>query len=197
MNDTISHENNFFRFSHVTKAYGAHRILDDFTFDFAADGDYVLTGESGIGKTTLLRLLAGIELPTSGTAQYCKTFGIVFQEDRLCEHFTAVDNIRMIRNGIREETAREELLQLLPAESLHQPVYSLSGGMKRRVAVVRACMADGEALLLDEVLTGLDADNRKRVINYILSHKRNRMLVFTAHDAVGFEFCEEIHLRNR
>ena len=87
-------------------------------------------------------------------------FAMQFQEDRLCEDCSAVKNLEMILGDASQ--ARTALTQLLPEEALDQPCHELSGGMKRRVSLVRAMEAGAQCVLLDEPFTGLDVENRKK-----------------------------------
>lgn len=87
-------------------------------------------------------------------------FAMQFQEDRLCEDCSAVKNLEMILGDASQ--ARTALTQLLPEEALDQPCHELSGGMKRRVSLVRAMEAGAQCVLLDEPFTGLDEENRKK-----------------------------------
>ena len=102
-----------------------------------------------------------------------------FQEDRLCEEVSAVKNVAMVVGD--EKRAKEALTQVLSAEDLDKPCRQLSGGMCRRVAVVRAMEAPGEVVLLDEPYNGLDEENRKKVQDYILSRQRGRMILIASH----------------
>ena len=129
-------------------------------------------GESGCGKTTWFRLLL--------LQDHVKAAS-VFQEDRLCASYSAVDNVKMVCLKENEEQIRQALQELLPGEALDRPVDQLSGGMRRRVAVVRACLAGGNLLLMDEPFTGLDEENRERTAAFILAHQDGRSLLFTTH----------------
>ena len=159
---------------------------------------YRLDAPSGSGKTTFLRILAGLE-PYGGSIRL-QTMGMTdigtdsseqlemsvlpqcsmcFQEDRLCEEVSAVKNVAMVVGD--EKRAKEALTQVLSAEDLDKPCRQLSGGMCRRVAVVRAMEAPGEVVLLDEPYNGLDEENRKKVQDYILSRQRGRMILIASH----------------
>ena len=95
--------------------------------------------------------------------------------------YSAMDNVRMVCEKERTAQIREALAKLLPEEALDRPVKELSGGMKRRVAVVRACMAGGNLLLMDEPFTGLDQESRERTADFILEAQGERSLLFTTH----------------
>lgn len=119
---------------HIYKSYSGKPILQDFSLDVSSDSSYVLTGESGVGKTTFLRILLGLEKPDAGRVRLLGDYkysrvnaGVVFQEDRLCEGFSAVENVAMVNRRLSERIAREELEKLLSADQLDKPVYELSG----------------------------------------------------------------------
>ena len=111
-----------------------------------------------------------------------KRFGVVFQEDRLCEAFTPLENVLMTAaRGITRENARRELCRLLPEESVDRPVATLSGGMKR-TSICRALLAPSDMVLMDEPFTGLDEDMRRQVIGYIREKTEGKMLILSTHD---------------
>ncbi|MCR5342163.1 ABC transporter ATP-binding protein [Butyrivibrio sp. FC2001] len=185
----------------ICKSYGELNVLKDFNLEIEEDHSYVVTGPSGCGKTTLIRILLSLEEPDSGKVHFMGDYkypylnaGVVFQENRLCEDFTPVQNVVMVNRKNSAKVAREELLKLLPADCLDKPVSQLSGGMKRRVAIVRACCIPSDMLILDEPFTGLDSENRKKVIDYIREKQGRNPLLITAHDTEGLEFCRKIEL---
>ncbi len=167
------------RMDKVTKTFGDCVVLRDCTEVYEPGETYYLTSPSGSGKTTLLHMLAGLTEPDSGELVLPGSVSMVFQEDRLCEDYDAVKNVEMV-TGDRER-AREALLELLPPEALRKPCSQLSGGMKRRVAVVRALESESEVLLLDEPYTGLDADTRERTKEYISRRRAGRTLIAATH----------------
>ncbi len=112
---------------------------------------------------------------------------MVFQEDRLIEEADAATNVLLAAPHLTRAEAERELGKLLPAESLGQPVRELSGGMRRRVALVRACSSDADVYLMDEPLTGLDADNRAAALGYLLEKTAGRQTIVTAHEPLDPE----------
>ena len=147
----------------LCKAYHGTPVLQNVTFT-AREGVTCVMAPSGTGKTTLLRLLLGLEKPDSGSLTHCR-WSAVFQEDRLCEDYSAGKNVEMVLGNA--ESAAAALLKVLPAESLQKPCRELSGGMKRRVALVRAMEAKSKVILLDEPFTGMDAETRRQAEEYI------------------------------
>lgn len=163
----------------VSKSYGELKVLNEFDTKYEANQLYTLNTPSGSGKTTLLRLIAGLEKADCGNVQCSGNCSMMFQEDRLCEKYSAVRNVEMVTG--RNNRAREALLQLLEAEALDKPCNQLSGGMKRRVALVRAMEAESDYVLLDEPFTGMDADTRLKAWDYIKERKGDRVLIIATH----------------
>ena len=169
----------------LQKSYGPLTVLNRCAFSFADGRIYCLMAPSGSGKTTLFRILMGLEQADGGAVRSdlpSPRFSAVFQEDRLCETFSPVENLRLVLGkSVSREDIRRELSLLLPEESLSRPVSTLSGGMKRRTAVCRAMIAPSDAVILDEPFTGLDDETRRQVIAYIKSRQRGRLLIVSTH----------------
>ena len=195
------------QFRNITKAYDGKIILDrvNLSIDTASDSrDVLLKGPSGIGKTTLLRIMAGIETADSGSIEITMgeaagggkklRIGMVFQENRLLEQFSAVENVICVDSMISGTRAREALGKILDEEALDKPVRELSGGMQRRVSIVRAMLPASDLLIMDEPLTGLDPETRDRVIKYIMENKGRRPLIMASHDTEGLPKMRELAL---
>ena len=117
----------------ICKSYGDIKVLDNFNLEIADEHAYVITGDSGKGKTTLIRILLGLEQPDSGRVHLMGDYkyaylnaGVVFQEDRLCEDCSAVQNVVMVNKKNSVTVAREELQKLLPADCIDKPVREMS-----------------------------------------------------------------------
>ncbi len=172
--------------NHLSKSFGALHVLEQVTLSLRSGRIYCLMGPSGSGKTTFFRILLGLEQADSGSLAGMEGIrtSAVFQENRLCESFTPVDNIAMVIPGRSSRSriqAREELLRLLPEESLSRPVSTLSGGMKRRVAIVRALSVPSDMILMDEPFTGLDEDTKMNVIRYIRDKTNDKLVIISTH----------------
>ena len=128
--------------------------------DLTIDGPTVLMGPSGQGKTTLLRILMGLETPDTGSIEGLagRRIAPMFQEDRLCPQLTAADNICLTGRGVTRAEAEAELRALGFADAdLKTPAAKLSGGQKRRAALLRALLCRGaDLLLLAAPFTGMD-----------------------------------------
>ena len=141
-------------------------------------------GPSGCGKTTLLNILMGFLQPDKGTVTGIpEQKSAVFQEDRLCEPFSAVSNIRMVcKRDVDIQTIKNHLAYVgIKENSINLPVSELSGGMRRRVAIVRAILAESKIIFMDEPFKGLDADTKQIVIQYVKEHTRDKTVVLVTH----------------
>jgi NitT/TauT family transport system ATP-binding protein len=171
--------------SHLSKSYGSKAVLMDLSLTLSEGCCHVLMGPSGCGKTTLLRLIMGLEGADCGTITGLpERMSAVFQEDRLCEDFSAIDNVALVlKRGFPKAEIETHLRAIGLTGDLHQPVREYSGGMKRRVAIVRAVMAQSELLLLDEPFKGLDPDTKELAIAYFLRHTKGKTCLVVTHDA--------------
>ena len=128
----------------VGRAFDGRKVLENVSLRFPAGSVTCILGPSGCGKTTLLRIAAGLEKPDSGIVEGIPDqIGFVFQEDRLCEEFSAVSNVRLAtgKNMPKEEIVRN-LEEIGLGDALDKPVRDFSGGMKRLdglFAVRRSC----------------------------------------------------------
>lgn len=161
------------------KCFRGNWIFRHVDHEFHNAEPYLLDTPSGSGKTTFFRCLCGLERPEEGEVSGAEAFSVQFQEDRLCEGYSAVKNLEMILGDAA--LARETLEQLLPREALDKPCRELSGGMKRRVSLLRAMEAEAQCVLLDEPFTGLDEENRRKAEDYIRRKRKGRILLLATH----------------
>lgn len=181
----------------MEKKYGDHVVLQKVSLLLQEGEHAAVMGSSGIGKTTLLRILLGIEQEDGGSVTVNGTVAVVFQENRLCEETTVLQNLRMIcRTGEQRARIPEVLSALGLADCRNRRAACLSGGMKRRVAIARALLADGSILLLDEPFRGLDERTRLAVMEYTRSCAENKTLLLITHDRQEAEFfgCRQAEL---
>ena len=170
----------------LCKSYGDNHILNSIGFEFEAGKISCLMGESGIGKTTLLKILMGLEKKDSGHVSGIDEntkISAVFQEERLCDNLTAMGNILMVCDkSITKEMIKKQLAIVLPENALLKKVSLLSGGMRQRVAIVRAMIVRSDIILMDEPFKGLDVDTKKVVIAYIKANQRGRTVLVVTHN---------------
>lgn len=169
----------YIRLENITKRYGDKTVLDRVSMKFEKGGVYCLMGPSGRGKTTLLRLIAGLERPDEGEISGVSGVSMMFQDNRLIPFMSAVDNCAL---PVKDKAAASRALtELGLGESLHKPALELSGGMARRVALARALIYEGGTLLLDEPFTGLDKGTANTAAEFIHSMRRGRTLIAVSH----------------
>lgn len=169
----------------ITKKFGDNTVLDNFSREFADGRVTAVLGKSGCGKSTLLNVLMGLIKPDGGEVLRGENERIsaVFQEDRLCENLTASANIRLVtgRRYTREQIAAE-LAAVGLADCADKPVRELSGGMKRRTALLRALLAEYDTLFLDEPFKGLDEETKRTVMEYVREKTRGKTVVMVTHE---------------
>ena len=169
----------------IGKSYGDKVVLQGLNAAFTNEVPTVLMGENGRGKTTLLRLMLGLENPTSGQMLIEGVQGVaaVFQENRLCEEFTAQQNLQMVCPKNTETAILEEHLAGvgLAKQDMQKPVALLSGGQKRRVAIARCLAANADAVFMDEPFVGIDAKTKPLVMQYVSRQLKSKLFVVTTH----------------
>ena len=149
-----------------------------------------IMGPSGCGKTTLLHILAGLLKPCGGTvSDFPEKTSVMFQEDRLLPWLNAYENVALVKSGKlpkwrgQDDDPAQLLRQLDIAPSMN--IESMSGGMKRRVALARALAFESDALLLDEPFKGMDEDLMQRAAELIRS--RDKITVVSTHSEAEAE----------
>ena len=185
------------RIENLRKSFGEKMVLSGFSHTFPDGTRTCILGSSGCGKTTLLRLIAGLEVPDSGAILGVKgkKISAVFQEDRLFMELSAERNVLLTaRSGFTRADARA-LLRELGLEPQPAPVRGFSGGMRRRVAIARALAADYDLLLLDEPCSGLDGDTRAMALAVIRARSDGRAILCVSHDATDAERLDAQILR--
>ncbi len=168
----------------ITKRFGDKLVLDGFSADFPDGEASFVVGQSGCGKSTLLNIIMGLLPADSGELdpRFSDRVSAVFQEDRLCEKLSAAANVRLVCPTADEEIISSLSEVGLAREDALRPVSELSGGMKRRAAIVRAIMADSRTVIMDEPFKGLDPSSKSRTIEYVMKNLRGRTLIIVTHD---------------
>jgi NitT/TauT family transport system ATP-binding protein len=174
------------KINNLSKTFENRPILQHVSFTLTFGKHYCLMGPSGSGKTTFFRILLGLENADSGFIEGLKGRMVraVFQEDRLCEDFTPIQNVAMAASGSfrkNKNRAVRELLRLLPEESLSHPVSILSGGMKRKVSIVRALFVPSDLLVMDEPFSGLDEESKLAAIRYLSEKSSGKLVIVITH----------------
>ena len=173
----------------LSKRFGEKTLFEDLSL--TVDRPMILWASSGWGKTTLLRILMGLETPSGGTVSGVGRVGAVFQEDRLCPLLTAVQNVELVLENTKSDYKRQIVRDLqrlgLDEAALDLPVRKLSGGQKRRAALLRAVWAESDTLLLDEPFTGMDPETMKKAASLLKERCQRKPVLLATHDreAIG------------
>ena len=167
---------------HLYKYFNGQALLKDINFTVEDREAVGLIGVNGCGKTTLLSVLLNLLPADSGEIHGFQKPSAVFQEDRLLPYLTAAKNIS-VAAGCTETAAEKALLQVgFDPEDLKKNAVQLSGGMARRVSIVRAMLTSGDAVLLDEPFKGLDDLTREKVMQFVKENLKNRTTILVTHD---------------
>lgn len=176
----------------INKEYNGKPIFKDFSFTFEEGNIYVITGPIGVGKTTLLNILAGITSIDSGTIEGIKqkTISYLFQENRLLKNKNVSENIGFIlKDTINKEESKiiiEKYLKLLNLyEYKDYNINNLSGGMQRKLAIARSlAFPSYDLLILDEPFNNIDENQRDYIMNNIMNLINEKtILILVTHNA--------------
>lgn len=176
---------------HVFKSFDGKEVLSDVSLIFPEGKISCLFGPSGRGKTTVLRLLAGMEQPDSGTVDGAgdRRVSVIFQEDRLLPFCTAEMNLSI---AAPDADARLWLDRVGLADDAGKYPAQLSGGMCRRVALARALAYDGSVFLMDEPFKGLDRETKLRMVGLVRLALRGKTALFITHDVEERELLSDL-----
>ena len=180
----------------LNKSFGERIIFQGFSYNFEERGIYALMGDSGSGKTTLLRIISGLDRDFGGEVSDGgpSRVSVCFQEHRLFPQLSALDNIlevsfKSIPSDEEKQNVKRTLYSLgfSEADTALFP-GELSGGMKQRIALVRAIMKNAPILLLDEPTKELDSDLAKRVNDLIKKESEHRLVIISTHSQSEVEY---------
>jgi len=166
----------------VRMAYDGKVIFDGLNLTFPKTGMFALLGPSGRGKTTLLRLIAGLETPQSGSVTVPQDMRIAFcfQEDRLLPFKTVLQNVLLVCPDLSVAQSWIAAVGLAGEENSYPS--TLSGGMKRRAALARALAYDAPILLLDEPFRALDDATHAEMLSLVHKAAKDKLLLLVTHD---------------
>ncbi len=185
----------------LSKKFGDRMILEHFSYSFPARGLYCLMGESGRGKTTLLRIIAGLDTDYTGEVTRLERVSFLFQEKRLFPTLSALDNLLIISEtkGTELQAFRTRAQELLTRLNIAEEDYrkkpsQLSGGMQQRIAIARALLYDAPVLLLDEPSKELDEQNKQILREIIREEATKRLVIAVSHQEDDIRLMEAIRV---
>ncbi len=194
---------------HVSKSFGKKEVLTDVSLTVQGSEIYGLLGPSGAGKTTLVKMMAGIDLPSSGSIKVLGTvmpdlkmmgrIGFMAQADALYGELSAYENLDFFASvyGLAKKQRKERIEKVLELVNLTEDrkkiVNQFSGGMKRRLSLAAALLHEPDILILDEPTVGIDPVLRQSIWDelHLLSQKRTTIVV-TTHVMDEAEKCDSL-----
>ncbi len=177
------------KITNLSFSYPDKKIFNGASFEFKSGVFYSLSAPSGVGKTTLFRIITGLEKPMGGEIEVIGKVAYMFQEDRLFPSLTVFENLKLVTSDEAAINKALERLGVLGEKESYPD--ELSGGMKRRIALARALVFNAENVLLDEPFGGLDEKTKENAILLIQEFCREKTLIIVTHDPKERDFCSE------
>ena len=171
----------------ITKQFDDNLLFQNLSFTINESEVLVIKGPSGVGKSTLIRCLCGIEKLTAGKIECDHPIGLVFQDFQLFPHLTVTQNLTLAAKYHKLSNVDQKAKELLDyfglANKAQQHINILSGGEKQRIAIARALMLDPKILCFDEPTSALDQQAIKQVITVIKKLQDDRLgIIVVSHD---------------
>ena len=177
----------------VSKSYGDKKIIESLSCSFEYGKTYVLTGKSGIGKTTLMRVMSGLEKYSgeiTGLEKMRKTF--LFPEDRLLENLTASENIRFVYPEFNNEKEWFSRVMLEGCEEMK--IGEMSTGMKRRLSLMRAFVYSGDVFFLDEPTNGIDPETAETTLKEMKELLKGKTAFIISHSERDAKYLADVEI---
>lgn len=169
----------------ISKSFKGNLIFKNLNCSFEKNKFTGIIGVSGIGKTSLLRILMGLDDDYTGEILNYdfEDISVVFQENRLLENFSIEENINLVlAKKIDPDLLKFHLQALGLNLDLDKKVSTLSGGMKRRLAILRAILLDKSTYILDEPFKDMDLATHLKVLNFVGENLKGKTVIFTSHN---------------
>ena len=178
------------KLDNISLSYEKKIIIDSLSFEFEDGKNTLIMGESGIGKTSLLNIIASTLKASGGQLESSyEKISYVFQEPRLFEWLTALENVSIVSN---KEKATEILTLMGLEDSLDKYPSELSGGMKQRVSIARALAYEPDLILLDEPFKGLDEERRHEVAEILFKALKGTTAIIVSHDKEDMKYADTV-----
>ena len=178
----------------LTKKFDDKTVIDNLSYEFPDHGVIAITGESGIGKTTLLRIISGLENNYDGEVigGGVRNVSFAFQEYRLFQNLSAIENVVFAVNDTKNEAVIKKAGDMLFSLGLKESDFNLfphelSGGMNQRVSLARAFLKDAPTVLLDEPTKELDKENISLLTDIIQKISMYRLVIIVTHNLEDIE----------
>jgi len=176
----------------ISKSFGMKTVLNEINFTFEAGKFYVLRGESGCGKTTLLNIIAGYYMPDSGEIISEANIEYLFQDELLFTNLTVKENMLIKLYSRPNASEPDDSLLINILEKLNIPdllnckIAFLSGGERQRIELANILLSNPDVVLLDEPTAKLDAENKKNSLDLITSAFSGKTLIASSHESELF-----------
>lgn len=179
----------------LNKSFEDKVVFKDFNATISKRKVNMLLGSSGSGKTTLLKILLGLEDYEGEIVGDLGKVSVVFQENRLIESLSVYDNIKLVYGkGLSREEVEKDLNEVGLYGTIDNKVSQLSGGMKRRVAIVRALIVDAKTYIFDEAFKEIDHKNYELVIEYYKKKTKGKTVIMTSHNKWELDNLSDNHI---
>lgn len=181
-------------FKDISKSYGNKIVLKNFNIDIREGQTTFMLGKSGSGKTTFSKIVLGLEKIDTGEISGLdgKKISVVFQEDRLMENMTIGSNFKMT---VDSHINRKQIVEKMEKIGLFQPletkISELSGGMKRRISILRAFLIEFDLIVMDEPFRGLDEETKEKVMNFVIQNIKGKTAIIITHNKDEVEYFAE------
>lgn len=167
------------KLENITKSFNGKEIISSLTCDIPDGKVTYIMGASGIGKTTLLRIIAGLDTDFSGNIEKSGKIAYVFQEPRLFPALTVKENVEIV-GGTNDSKDILSTVELDGCENMMP--NELSGGMKMRLSIARALYSDADIYLMDEPFSALDDETKNRIVPKIFAFLKGKTVIIVSHN---------------